>query len=380
MILIKNIEVFAPVSLGKKDILICADKIEAIADSIAIDLPSVQIIDGAGLKALPGLIDRHVHVTGGGGEGGVTTRAPELKISELIKAGITTVLGLLGTDGTTRTLRDLIAKVKAINKLGLTAYAVTGSYQYPPQTLTGNVRDDMVFINEIRGAKIALSDHRSSALTTAELARLASDVYVAGKLSGKPGLLVIHMGDGKQGLSPIIDCIANSDIPAAVFQPTHINRNPGLLAEGIQFLKDGGYIDLTTGIAKHNRAADIIKQLLNEAVPCQRLTLSSDGNGSFSSYDKDGRLLKIGVASVSSLYHELVYLVTTLKTPLADALPFFTTNPAEAIGLDDDKGKLAVGYDADMLIVDDKLSIQHVIARGKTVLENGRLAITLPFE
>ncbi len=380
MILIKNIEVYTPYKKGTKDILICGDKIELIDDHIEIDLKTVHVIDGSGKYAVPGLLDRHVHVTGGGGEGGVTTRAPELKCSELIKNGITTVLGLLGTDATTRTLRDLIAKTKSINELGLSAYAVTGSYQYPLETMMGSVRDDMVFIEEIRGAKIAISDHRSSVMTTDEFSRLASDVYVGGKLSGKTGVLVIHVGDGKQGLSPILKSIEKSNIPKSVYQPTHINRNNNLLKEGIEFLKDGGYIDLTTGISKNNRAGDVIKKILDEGIESKRLTLSSDGNGSFSSYDEDGQLIEIGVASVSALHDELKYMVNELKMPLEDALPFFTIHPAAAIGLGAFKGKLEPKYDADILIVDKELCIEHVIAKGQLMLHNSQLSINIPFE
>ncbi len=380
MLLIKNINVYSPEKLGKKDILICGEKIELIANTIDIDLESTTIIDGSEKIAISGLVDRHVHLIGGGGEGGVTTRVPELKCSDLIKNGITTVLGLLGTDATTRTMRELIAKVKALNELGLSAYAVTGSYQYPSKTLTDNVRDDMLFIQEIIGAKIAISDHRSSVMTTSELSKLASDVYVGGKLAGKTGVLVIHVGDGKQGLKPIFDSLDNSNLPASVFQPTHLNRNPTLLTEGLEFLRNGGYIDLTTGIAKNARAGDIIKQVIEEKIDASRLTLSSDGNGSYSSYDKDGNLLQIGAASVSAMYNELLYLVKEQKMPLESVLPFFTFNPAAAIGLGEFKGKIKANYDADILILNQELEIENVICKGKIVMQNKNISINIPFE
>ncbi len=380
MIVIKNAELYNPHYLGQKDILICGEKIELIADHIDVDLDTVEVINAQGKIVMPGLIDRHVHLIGGGGEGGPTTRAPELKSSELIKNGITTVLGLLGTDATSRSPRELIAKVKSINEIGLSAYAVTGSYQYPTPTITANVRDDMLFVAEMIGSKIAISDHRSSVLRTDELIRLAADVYVGGKLAGKTGVLVIHVGDGVQGLKPIKDSLANSNLPKSVFQPTHINRNPKLLAEGIEFLKDGGYIDLTTGINKDNRVGDVIASLLKQGLNTDRLTLSSDGNGSFSSYDKDGNLLEIGVASVSALHDELYYLHKELKLSLEKALPFFTVNVAEAIGLGAFKGKIEADYDADILIVDSDLRIETLIARGKVMLREQQLAIKIPFE
>lgn len=96
MLLIKNIHVYAPEDLGLNDILVAGGKIERIEPNINISQDYVEIIDGSGKKALPGFIDPHVHITGGGGEGGSHTRAPEITLSTLVSAGITTVVGLLG--------------------------------------------------------------------------------------------------------------------------------------------------------------------------------------------------------------------------------------------------------------------------------------------
>ncbi len=107
MILIEKTDVYAPESLGKTDILMGGGKILAVGnDLIDHGLPKInmEIIDGSGLKAIPGLIDGHVHIAGSGGEGGPATRTPELQLSQMLRAGVTTVIGLLGTDGMTRNL------------------------------------------------------------------------------------------------------------------------------------------------------------------------------------------------------------------------------------------------------------------------------------
>ena len=137
MKLIKNGEVYAPKYLGKKDLLICNEKIEYIADQITEVPEYCEVIDAQGKYVIPGLIDQHVHVTGGGGEGSFHTRTPELKLSEMIEGGITTVVGLLGTDGITRSIENLYAKVMALNEEGVSAYMMTGAYGYPGPTITG---------------------------------------------------------------------------------------------------------------------------------------------------------------------------------------------------------------------------------------------------
>ena len=102
--IIKNANVFTPAPVGKKDILICGETIAAIEDSLdGIRLPGeVQVIDVEGATVTPGFFDQHVHLTGGGGEGGFATRVPPVMPSQLLRAGITTVCGVMGTEGTTK--------------------------------------------------------------------------------------------------------------------------------------------------------------------------------------------------------------------------------------------------------------------------------------
>ncbi|MGL4402621.1 MAG: amidohydrolase family protein, partial [Fusobacteriaceae bacterium] len=196
MLLIKNAEVYSPEYLGKKDILVINDKIVEIKEKIENieNILEVKIIDATGKKIVPGFIDPHVHITGGGGEGSFKTRVPEIMLSKLTKAGITTVVGLLGTDGTTRSMENVVAKAKALTEEGITAYAYSGSYEIPTVTLTGSIRKDILYVSEIIGGKTAISDHRDSSPTKDEICRLASDIRVANMLSGKSGGLVLHVG------------------------------------------------------------------------------------------------------------------------------------------------------------------------------------------
>ena len=221
MLLVKNAKVYAPEYLGVKDILIAGGRIERIADHLP-EYEGCEVIDGTGKIVTPGIIDRHVHVTGGGGEGSFHTQAPQVQLSSLIKGGVTTVLGLLGTDGISRSVENLLAKVKALKEEGISAYAICGAYGYPSTTVTGSVSKDIMFIDEILGVKLAISDHRAPNITTEELIRLASDVRTAGMLSGKPGFICLHMGGDKRALKPVFEALERTSIPPKTFQPTHV--------------------------------------------------------------------------------------------------------------------------------------------------------------
>ena len=123
MILFNNCEVYSPDYLGKKDLLAAGTKIVAVEDNI--DKPAgipVEVIDGSGLKIVPGFIDAHVHIAGAGGEGGPATRTPEMQLSYMLEAGATTVIGCLGTDGMTRNVESVLMKVKALRQEGVSAW------------------------------------------------------------------------------------------------------------------------------------------------------------------------------------------------------------------------------------------------------------------
>lgn len=371
MYLIKNVELYAPQYRGKKDVLF-SSKIEMIQDSIETDL--FDIIDGQNKILIPGLIDQHVHITGGGGEGSFKTKAPEITLSRLTKNGITTVLGLLGTDGISRDVENLLSKAKALKEEGINCFIVSGSYQYPPITITGDIKKDILFIDEVLGCKLALSDHRSSYATIEELTRLASDIRVSSMLSGKPGILVLHMGDDKDGLHKVFHILKNTSLPIALFRPTHVARNNKLLEDAFAFLDMGGYIDLTAD--QNHSATQAILEAKKRQLSLDHITISSDGQGSWSTYDDQGNLLEIGVSSTKALYDEFIYLTKQLS--LEEALPFFTKNVATSLQLN--KGIIDVDYDADMVLLNKQLQIEDVFALGRHHIHNGHLLIKGTYE
>jgi beta-aspartyl-dipeptidase (metallo-type) len=369
--LLCDADVFAPEPLGRQKVLIGGGQILAIGD----DLPDVgDRVDVGGRRVIPGLIDGHVHVTGGGGESGLASRVPPIVLGSLIGAGITTVIGLLGTDGTTRTVEDLVARTLGLRDEGISAWCYTGSYQVPPRTLTGTVRGDIVFVDPIVGVgELALSDHRSSQPTLDELLRVASDCHVAGLTSGKAGIVHLHLGDGARGLDLVRRALAGSELPARVFQPTHVNRNPALFAEAIELARSHRLpIDVTAFEPRGDDlgAADAIARCLADpGFPAARLTCSSDGAGCLPVFDGDGRLIEMDVGRPATLHATLVDLLDR-GLPLDRVLPVFTRNVADQLRLPG-KGRLAAGADADLVVLDDRGGIASVMARGRWMIRDG---------
>lgn len=370
MLQIKNAHVYAPQDKGIQDVWIAGGKIEAVSKTLPI-IDGIDCIDATGKILTPGLIDRHVHITGGGGEGGFCTQAPAVTASRLIHGGLTTVIGLLGTDGITRSVENLVARAKGLKDQGISVYCMTGAYGYPSITITDSVQKDIVFVEEIIGCKLALSDHRSSHVTSEELMHLASDVRVAGMLSKKAGILTLHLGDEKQGLQMVMDILDQTDIPIKTFQPTHVNRNLALLQQAISFAKRGGTIDITCDSTEGVYQA--LMKIKEEGVCMDQVTLSSDGQGSWSKYDARGNLLQIGVSDVDTIYKQIVYLVKQKNWSMEDTLALGCRNVAKALELYPQKGVIQKGSDADLLLWDKDLNLDTVIAQGNILMKDGKL-------
>ena len=376
---IQNIDVYAPQHLGQKDVLTVNDKIVKITDAGTIQgvtlFPELEIVDGTGKILTPGFIDCHVHVLGGGGEGGFSNRTPEATMEGLTKFGVTTVVGCLGTDGIGRDMCALVAKTKGLNEQGMTAYCYTGSYQIPVRTLTDSITKDIMMIQEIIGTgEIAISDHRSSQPTFEEFARVAADTRLGGVLSGKAGIINVHLGDSLRCMDLIERVIDETEIPASQFLPTHVNRNEMLFRKAITYALKGGAVDFTGNedidywetICDEVRVCNGMKRMLDAGVNPNRITISSDGQGSLPIYNKQGEFLGMGVGQSSCLLKEVKECVERADIPLEIALSTITSNPAETLNLKG-KGKIEEGNDADLCILDQKLQITEVIAKGKTV-------------
>ena len=384
MILLKQADVYSPVHLGRKDVLVCGGRIEAMGDEIQPG-NNCQVVDAAGKILVPGLIDCHEHITGGGGEGGFFTRTPEVCLSSLIRSGITTVVGLLGTDDMTRSVEALVAKAKALETEGITTYTLCGAYGYPSPTITGSVKKDIVYIDNMLGVKLALSDHRAPNVTLEELIRLASDVRTAGMISGKAGIVVLLMGSGVKRLDLVFEDLKQTNIPAKTFHPTHMTRSPELFREGMKLAKLGGYVDITCESFDESKErpgyiAGLLREAKEAGVPMDHITLSSDGQGSWSTYDAYGNLEKIGVTSVRNLYDQLVALVKEDGFELTEALSYFTENVARSLEIYPKKGCIAEGTDGDLLLLKPDLSLDTVIAKGNIMMEGGTLLVRGAYE
>lgn len=388
MFLIRNAEVFAPEPLGRKDVLIGFGKIIRIGESLPGEYGGleVEVLDADGCILTPGFVDQHVHVIGAGGEAGFFSRTPEMQVSAIVRHGITTVVGLHGTDGTARNIEALYAKVCALEQEGITARMLTGSFEMPSATLTGSVRRDMIFIDKVIGAKTAISDRRSSQPSRSDIEKLLAQAYTGGLVGGKRGYTHFHMGVGRRRLDMLADIIRETEIPPYLIIPTHVNRDEALFVQAMELAKMGAVIDITSGIAPEYgfegtiKPSDAIRRCLENGVDIRNVTMSSDANGSMAVYDAEGRFVGLCVTTVETMHKEFRDLARMKEMPLETALRPVTSSPAAAIGMYPAKGCVREGSDADLIIMDKNLSILKVFAMGKLAADGGEALLKGAFE
>jgi beta-aspartyl-dipeptidase (metallo-type) len=383
--LLLDAEVFAPQPLGRCNLLVGGGKLLWIGEDEPV-LPEelgATVTDLGGARVVPGFVDAHAHVTGGGGEAGYASAVPAVGLSRFTLAGVTSVVGLLGTDDCVRTTAQLLAATQALVEQGLSAWCWTGGYHLPPTTLTGSVRGDIVHLERVIGfGELAISDHRSSQPTLDEVLRLAAECHVAGLMTGKAGVLHLHVGDGARGLELVREALAVSELPPRTFHPTHTNRRRELFDEALDLAGSGVTIDVTaypTGTKDEGwSASEAVARFLEADANPACITVSSDAGGCLPKFGPDGRVAQFGVGAPAALGLALGELLGQ-GWPLEHVLPAFTSNVADLLRLRG-KGRITVGADADLVVLDDEHRVRHVLALGRWHVRDGKALVRGRFE
>jgi beta-aspartyl-dipeptidase (metallo-type) len=363
--LITNGDVYTPDPRGRVDVLLAFDRIVKVGriDRKALDGlgADVEVIDATGGFVVPGFLDPHEHLLGGSGEKGFATQTPEIALSEIACAGITSVVGCLGVDTTMKTMAGLLAKVKGMREEKLNAYIWTGGYNVPATSVMNSVREDIMFLEECIGAgEIAIADRRGTAPGAREMAKLVTDAWVGGILAKKAGITHFHVGELEERLSVLREMVERFDVDPCWYYITHIERSKELMREAIQLASEGSTCDIDT---VEDELHKWVRFWLDEGGDPSKLTISSDASKS----------------SPMKFSKEVRGLVTEHGMTLDQVLPLVTTNTARVLKLEH-KGALAPGKAADLVVLDrDGLEVREVVSLGRRLVIDGQLAVREQF-
>ena len=368
--LIKNTHLYTPEYCGVKDLLLCGEKLVAIGERLNVTGTQTQEIDAQGLNCMPGLIDQHVHIIGGGGQTGYFSLAPEISLSTLIKCGTTTVVGLLGTDGFVKSLPQLYAKTKALCQDGISAYMLTGFYGLPTPTITSSIAEDMIYLDKCIGCKIAMSDDRSSHPTKLELLRIIQQVRLGGFTSAKGGVMHVHLGALPSKIDLLLEIAKEFPSLISYISPTHMGRTHDLFLQAIEFAKLGGMVDISTGGTKYTDPHLTVMEGLERGININQMTFSSDGNAGVRRKNSETGEDTYKKAPLHKNLEQVVALIEEDGMSPSEAFKLITVNPAKNMKLKG-KGRIAEELDADFTLFDDQWQLQEVWARGTRMMHEG---------
>ncbi len=202
---------------------------------------------------------------------------------------------------------------------------------------------------------MAISDHRSSQPTLDELLRLAAEAHVGGLMSGKAGIVHLHLGDGPRGLELVRQALDASELPARVFNPTHVNRRKALFAEAIA----AGRARTRRSTSPHFRwttgrmpgpPKTRWSCTWDGGLPADRVTVSSDGGGCLPLFDADGRVADMDVGAPGALASMLATLLARGQSARAGAPAVHEQRGGTACGFPGRAGSRA-DADADLVVL-----------------------------
>jgi N-acetylglucosamine-6-phosphate deacetylase len=346
-------------------------------DSVQVPA-NTQVHDLRGKYVVPGFIDLHLH-----GGGGCAFNSPEegsfdRLLDYFISHGTTRLLATIHADEKSRFL-SAIGDVAEFCRKGSRHGVLHGIHLEGPflnREMRGALDDahlwDATVDNELLLERVGRGFIKL--MTMAPEIPGARDVMQVAAQAGIV-LAVAHSKARYEDLDPAIDQGLSQVTHIFNAMPTMHHRNPGVLTAAflrrelkVHLIADGVHVHpaVVTLLYKVKGASGII--LISDAISASGC---DDGTYSLSSRDVTVRHGRAYLAdgtlagSTVTLDRSVKFLVENTDIPIQDAVRMATLNPARTLGLDRTKGVIAVGRDADLVVLDKDLEVEMVLVDGE---------------
>ncbi|MGE6226628.1 N-acetylglucosamine-6-phosphate deacetylase [Paenibacillus chitinolyticus] len=352
--------------------------IEKIESGLA-SLPEgeYEYLDGQGRLLIPGMIDVHIH----GANGFDMMDGSETSIQEVSRACAATGCTSFLATSVSSTIEDLIAMIRSVKRVAghevgakIAGIHLEGPYLNPKRKGMQNERflrhPDLAEMKEIFD----------------EADGLIKMVTIAPELPGGMELISFLKETG------VIIAVAHSDatyeeakqaFEAGASHVTHCfngmrpihHRDPGLVVAAfeeehvsLQAIVDGIHLHPAIVRMMHRLKGPDGMVLITDALQAMGL---GDGNYMFGGHhvtvsEGVARLEDGTLASSTVTMNEALRLTVDTGISLTDAVKMASSSPARLLGLAN-KGKISVGFDADLVLLDEQFQVQWTMIKGSIV-------------
>lgn len=367
--IIKNCEIYTPEKIIKNgSILIEGEKIARVGSFSESELPQkAEIFSFKNHLAVPGFIDIHLH---GGANVDFMTASEESTAKALrahLRNGTTSLLPTTMTASHQQSLRAIETLIQ-----------VKKGFKDIPEVLGLNLEGP--YISEEKcGAQPKKFIRRPSLVEMKEYIRASEKeikiMTVAPEI--KAALRFIRFLT-VQGIIPSAGH-TNADyqqmekaIKSGVRLATHLfnamrgilHREPG--AAGALLFNDDVSVEVIADLIHLHPS---ILNLIARVKPLEKIILVTDASKFYgvrqgAVYSEEGRLF----GSTVSLNSSLKNMIRSSGKSFREILTTITSNPAKLLSLENKKGHIKKGSDADIVILDKRLAVQAVFLKGNPLL------------
>ncbi|MCT1402085.1 N-acetylglucosamine-6-phosphate deacetylase [Paenibacillus sp. p3-SID867] len=376
--IIRHVKVHLPHQiLPSATVWISNGKLKRIESTQELDKieSDAELIDGNGMWLIPGMIDVHIH----GANGYDMMDGTEDSIQEVSRACAATGCTSFLATSVSSTIEDLLNMIRSVKSVigreqgaRIAGIHLEGPYLNPKRKGMQNEKylrhpnlDEMKFIFQEAGSLIKM-------VTIAP--ELPGGLELISYLKEQGVVIAVAHSDATYEEAKLAFAAGASHVTHCFngMRPIH-HRDPGLIVAAfeephvsLQAIVDQVHLHPAIVRLMHRLKGPEGMVLITDALQAMGL---GDGNYIFGGHhvtvsEGIARLADGTLASSTVTMNEALRLTEANGISMEDAVHMASTTPARILGLSH-KGKIEVGYDADLVLMDERYQVQWTMIEGK---------------